>query len=540
MDFNIPKEVENYLKTNSVKITIPGTLNYDVETENYNIGSVELITDAPVITYIPGLYELQNVSITQQLMNKNANSKLMNYTIKKGSISEFEAEGVPKDINVSSKDKERDFDGLDSTVSSAVKSSWSNLPSVDELLDTKSVTTNVVTLNPIKVDQKLVIKDSKHLIISNHMFDGLGGAILDAMSDALADMAGEVTGALTSLLLPSNPFSSLDSNGTDTEAAKVRWNYISPIDALLMQSPDFMSNMFTGVFCYGGTLVNVFTNYMEGEKKTMGDTFSLSQSTAEIATRLEGIDIPQTKNDTFEMSACGHKIKKIATSSNTPKTVEVKFRLDNPMYMYHFFNQMSGNKTLQSYSVLGDLEKVKAFNSFKKIRVYDNFRWQRPKDDLAGNSLNFIVAYKADTSYGLTKDTKVSVSKRVRPTKMDTFESRYLTASNIKKTDAPFTDYTDSKHRLSMNLPDNFGTIGMQYFLFEDIQFLGQSGDIELKADSANTITVGFKFTYRRLSKVIPGYAKEKAEGTLPSNFLTMQQIENQIRDISTKIKTLY
>lgn len=262
----------------------------------------------------------------------------------------------------------------------------------------------------------------------------------------------------------------------------------NPIDLLMSQEPDFMSNMYNvyfiimpknmkvtksmydskELFKYTGVTDIDMSKFVEKLDKDSGRNYLVTDTNKKwsiISTRIESIDIPMFKQTVQQIRFAGQVINKVVGKKERATKVDLNIRLDQSMYILDAFHALNSDFWASERK---RLENGKSIYSGKQFYNLMGLAASSPNIP----AIDIVVEYDADymtfSSYhdkagtvGFTND----VSHVVPPT-----DDRWLS----------------KKGRI-------------QRYVFHDCKFLGRSSAINFKSSGAEPLSATFPFTFRTI-----------------------------------------
>jgi hypothetical protein len=253
-------------------------------------------------------------------------------------------------------------------------------------------------------------------------------------------------------------------NGEPQPFADVYHNKRSVAVEWMMNSGlDFLSNMWDiSIICtrlQGDKVVrwdDLFNQFYRNEivfgstkiPKFMGDA-------AGFMVRCEGVDVPQPKSQSYSMEFLWTTIQKVRSKVDLERKATLKVLLDEPLYFMELFNLLSNNNDLTDRITVRPLLNV----PFTTLPMW--------ADDL--------------------KTKKVQMNVIVKHALL----MRHSVYDELRASDDP--------------IAKNQGGLGpteLPYWVFEDVNFIGSTTDLEFKRDGPSTTTIDVPFLFKRVYKV--------------------------------------
>jgi hypothetical protein len=257
------------------------------------------------------------------------------------------------------------------------------------------------------------------------------------------------------------------------------------VELLISSGPDFIPNRFDVVLLctprsqVRGTQVNgpqpapmvdLFADIYK-DSKLFGQDFSNTKmmgDSAAFMVRVLSIEVPMEQSDTFELPFIMYKIRKVRSKVNFKRKATMTIRMDEPLFFATFLNLMSNNNNV----TLEFGKKPALFAPFTTTALVSN-----------------AASFK-----GLAEQLVV------KPIRVDLIVRHQSLHPN------PFRDALSEVDGNTVALPVNayagLPQADQPMWVFEDVNFLGLTSDIQFSRDSAATLDGTFDFLFRRLYRL--------------------------------------
>jgi hypothetical protein len=217
------------------------------------------------------------------------------------------------------------------------------------------------------------------------------------------------------------------------------------IQYMIERGPDFMSNCFD---------VALVTTTVEGVRQKIPYIYawdSYTMITKSIAVRTASIEIPMPKTKTYETKFLTHTISRTASAIDWKTQSALILDLDEPLYLLDMVNDAIGQGIVKTGlgTSLGELIPETRKKNYNSQSMYMN-----PRIDLMVSHVSLMRDYNS-----------------------------------------MLTEKFERPDILQWKLPPD----QLPFWVFEDIKFLGNEGDIKFERETANTNQITIPFIYRRL-----------------------------------------
>lgn len=297
------------------------------------------------------------------------------------------------------------------------------------------------------------------------------GDLTDMMSKETGSQFGSIDDEMSTTRVDTINFFPNIKENNNYKAYESKSN--SPVSKMLQAYPDFQKNQYTAFFALHDS--NDSTNIVEAStqlstlNKIKDDTPIIDLGNVYLGMRLNGIEIPQIKQNKFSIDFCGRKIPKIGSMPSMSKVESITFDLDQNLFVYSIFNQVSGNFT----TLYSPGTTVKA-PTLGKTAI---------SSDVADTANNFLLTLYPALYSAKSKEIDLIV---VAP-KMPEYSNLDLNLNDMtSQTVLGDTSFKSKANKI--------------YYVFRNIKFLGQTNNLSFKT-SADKLTGTYKFTFMNLNQ---------------------------------------
>lgn len=256
----------------------------------------------------------------------------------------------------------------------------------------------------------------------------------------------------------------------------------SPIERLILQEPDFMSNMYTIYLLVRSLGESVNGTYVEMPyysstltaydllTKPLSTPYDLNYSI--FAIKCTGINIPQKKQTlATPIKFLTAEVPKIASKVEQVKKGSITVDLDQSMYLLDGLHLMSGSLfTLKEHA--------------KDAYTNPKLSWQPVSGDYYFTNLFPLLG--PNGKYNLND----AGGGRPRLDIVVTYASEYRSMANPSKSENEKNIRYDERYLNSINK-----------YILEDVRFLGRSSSIKFTQASADKMQATFDYTFKRVSR---------------------------------------
>lgn len=262
----------------------------------------------------------------------------------------------------------------------------------------------------------------------------------------------------------------------------------NPIDLLMSQEPDFMSNMYNvyfivmpkdmkvtksehnskELFKYTGVTNIDMSKFVEKLDKDSGRNYLVTDTNKKwsiISTRIESIDIPMFKQTVQQIRFAGQVINKIVGKKERATKVDLNIRLDQSMYILDAFHALNGDFWASERKRLENGKQIYSGKQFYNLMGLAASSTNIPAIDIVveydANYMTFSSYHDKAGTIGFKDDSTLVVPKE---------DDRWLS----------------KKGRI-------------QRYVFHDCKFLGHSSAIDFKSSGAEPLSATFPFTFRTI-----------------------------------------
>lgn len=288
---------------------------------------------------------------------------------------------------------------------------------------------------------------------------------------------------------PELPYTGESILGKTISANKKAYESVSdnPIDLLMSQEPDFMSNMYnvyfivmpkntistksendsTELFRYSSVYNIDMSKFVDKINKDSGRNYLVTDTNKKwsiISTRIESIDIPMFKQTVEQIRFAGQVINKIVGKKERATKVDLNIRLDQSMYILDAFHALNGDFWASERKRLENGNSVYSGKQFYNLMGLAASSYNIPAIDI-------VVEYDADyMTFSSYHDKSGTVGYDNSTATVPAADSRWLS----------------KKGRIHR-------------YVFHDCKFLGHSSAIDFKSSGAEPLSATFPFTFRTI-----------------------------------------
>lgn len=253
---------------------------------------------------------------------------------------------------------------------------------------------------------------------------------------------------------------------------------LNPITVLCSQEPDFMPNMYNIYFILVDrdkslTDIDMSKNIQKANEESGRDYLytPFTNRWSMIGTRIEGIDIPQTKQAVATFKYAGQTINKIVGKKEYATKVDLNIRLDQSMFILDAFH------ALNSDFWAAERKRLESGDEYYTGKDFYNILGLASRDESSKmKRLDVVVEYDADYfTYSRYHDLLGTIG----------FNNDTGSLLNTNKNYEPDERWLSKKGRV-------------QRYVFHDCHFLGRTSSLNFN-QNAEAMSATFPFVYKQL-----------------------------------------
>jgi hypothetical protein len=256
------------------------------------------------------------------------------------------------------------------------------------------------------------------------------------------------------------------------------------IEYLLQSGPDFLQHMYDIMLVCSSadSDVNSFESLFSrlNNNEDISDKIKIKGAidSSCFLVRAGAIDVPQIENDSFEMKFLFSSIKKTRSKTKYDKRAELKILLDEPLIFYTFFNLLTNNNSAIFSKLEAENRYPMRFAAFSTNRLI--------QENIVGKKIRI--------------DLIIKHQKLLNYPEFEILKNSWVGSSN-----------QDVKNFGGLTSPE------LPIWWFEDVNFLGQGGDLTFDRDSPSIVEMNYPFLFKRCVKINRlykgGFGKEGRTG---------------------------